>query len=65
VIFRGLAWDAVQAVAGRAGRWPDARTLALTTALFAVTHLQYDGFRLTGALAGQVGYAFAAGVALG
>jgi membrane protease YdiL (CAAX protease family) len=65
VIFRGLAWDAVQAAAGRAGRWPDARTLALTSVLFAVAHLQYDGFRLTWALGGQIGYALAAGVALG
>ena len=65
VLFRGLVWDVTQTAAARGGRWPDFAALALTTVLFAVAHLQYDGFRLTAALAGQVGYALVAGVALG
>jgi membrane protease YdiL (CAAX protease family) len=65
VLFRGLLWDVAQRVGQRVGRWPDPATLTLTTVLFALSHLQYNGFRLTLGLAGQVGYALVAGVVLG
>jgi len=61
VLFRGMLWDLAQ----RAGGWLDPGTLAATSVLFAVSHLQYNGFRLTLAAAGQVGYALAADVVLG
>jgi len=64
-LFRGLLGDVMQSMRHREGRWPDAATLALTSVLFAIAHVQYDGFRMTLALADQVGYTLAAGLVLG
>lgn len=64
-LFRGLIWDLVQSLAHCRQRSPDLVTLAVTSVLFAVSHAQYGGFRLTPVLAGQLAYTLVAGVVLG
>jgi membrane protease YdiL (CAAX protease family) len=65
-LFRGLLWDITDDLVptdtehARVGF-----TLGVTTALFALNHLQYAGFSLDLGLAAQLGYTAVAGLVLG
>lgn len=60
VLFRGLLWEFVDDTHRRRPHM-----LWMTTVLFAINHVQYDGFHLTQSLVGQLGYTAVAGLILG
>lgn len=65
VVFRGLLWSLIGDLTQCTGRRSDRATLIVTSVLFAVSHVQYGGFRFSPGLAAQIGYTLIAGLALG
>lgn len=64
LVFRGLVWDLIARATRQTGSL-DRLTVILSAVLFAVSHAQYHDFRLSAAMAGQVGYTLVAGLVLG